>query len=391
MSWPDPAALFLLLTRLSIYGELYPAEMNRAAQQWLPLLTEAGWAAPLAGGAYAATNAYLALPDDLSKSERLRRVCFAIPAYRRYLVAVLAEGLVKAGQLDGYYERLEQWVARDLAGVTREINALLDELETGQERIVEWLPERVATCFADWHAQHELFTDWDRALLGLSGTPEHLFTAILGHTDAFTIPRPAVILGDMLVALLPDFDLTKEKGGLRLPPYVSWSTDRQSVRSSLPFFDAQGKPLYDEQESASIIWQDVLAQQPYYRSVLRVAIAVRFSRYRPDALTLLVPNELSDARVLLDGRERGKLVDLLPGLVARMGYRALCRPSPERVGRILEHWITAGVFDVVDGSHIFLHESYARTLHEQRRATMLLRGSAWEEQVRIEQFLKEIA
>jgi hypothetical protein len=380
-----------LLARLSIYGELYPAEVDRAAQRWLPLLTKAGWAAPLADGACVATNAYLALPADLSELERLRRVCFAIPAYQCYLVAVLAEGLVKAGQLDGYYEQLEQWVAHDLAGVAGEINALLDELETSQERIVEWPPQRVTACFADWHARHEPFTNWDRALLGLSGTPEHLFTAILGHTDAFAIPRPAVILGDMPVALLPDFDLTKEEGGLGLPPYASWSTDRQSVHSSLPFFDAQGKPLYDVQEPVSIIWQDVLAQQPYYRSVLRTAIAVRFSSYGPDALTLFVLNGLSDARVLLGGRERGKLVDLLPGLVARMGYRALCRPSPERVGRILEHWITVGVFDVVNGSHIFLHESYARTLHERRRATMLLRGSAREEQVRIERFLKEIA
>ena len=388
MSWPDPAAISELLAHLSDYGELYPAELDRAAQRWLPLLTEAGWVAPLTGGVYAVTNAYLALPADLPESERLRRVCFAIPAYRRYLVAVLAEGLVLAGQLD-YHEKLEQWITRDLARVAGEINALLDELETGQRRIVEWPSERISACFADWHAQYAPFADWDRALLGLSGKPGYLFTATLSHTDAFVIPRPTVVLGDTPVALLPDFDLTKDaRGHLSLPLCMPWATGRQSVRSSLPFFDAQGKPLYDATQPVPVVWQDMLVQQPYYRAVLRTVIAVRLSGYRPDTLTLFVPDALDDARVLVGDRERGGLAELLPDLVTRMGYRALCKPSPARTGRILKHWIAVGAFEFKDG-RVFLQEPYARTLHERRRAIMLLRGSAWEEQVRIEQFLKE--
>ena len=388
MSWPDPVALSLLLAHLSTYGELYPAEVDRAAQRWLPLLTEAGWVAPLDGGAYAATNAYLALPADLSESERLRRVCFALLAYRRYLVAVLVEGLVQAGQVD-YHEQLEQWVAHELAGLVGEINALLDELEARHGCMVEWPLERVAACFADWHAQYESFAAWDRALLGLSGTPEQLFTAVLSHAAAFASTPPVAVSSDMAVALLPDFDLTKDAAGhLALPPPGSWSTARQSVCSSLPFFDAQGKPLYDATQPVPVIWQDVLAQQPYYRAVLRTMIAVRFSSYGSDALTLFVPDELSDARVLVGSRECGALVDLLPPLIETLGCRVLSRPSPARVGRILEHWIDVGTFEF-KGDQVFLREPYARTLHERRRALMLLRGPAREEQVRLERYLKE--
>lgn len=398
MNWPDPVALSPLLAHLSTYGELYPAEVDRAAQRWLPLLAKAGWVASLDdGGAHAATNAYLALPADLSELEHQRRVCFALPAYRRYLVAVLAEGLVWAGQLGGlaqagqvdYHEQLEQWIAHDLAGLAGEINALLDELGAGQGRMVEWPPERVAACFADWHAQHESFADWDRTLLGLSGIPKQLFTATLSHAAAFASPHLAAVPTDMPVALLPDFDLTKDAAGhLVLPPPAFWSTARQSVCSSLPFFDAQGNPLYNVTQPVPIIWQDVLARQPYYRAVLRIVIAVRFSSYGSDALALFVPDELGDARVLVGNRECGALVDLLPPLVETLGGRALSKPSPARVGRILEHWIDVGAFEF-KGGQVLLQESYARTLHERRRALMLLRGPAREEQVRLERYLKE--
>jgi hypothetical protein len=198
-----------------------------------------------------------------------------------------------------------------------------------------------------------------------------------------------MVLGDMPAALLPDFDLTKdEEGHLRLPPRAPWSIDRHSVCSSLSFFDAEGEPLYDSTQPVPIIWQDMLARQPYYRAVLRIVIAVRLSGYRSDTLALFVPDELDDARVLVGERERGELAALLPDLVKVMGYRALGKPSPARVGRILKHWSTVGAFEL-KGGRGFLQEPYARTLHERRRATRLLRGPAWEEQVRIEQFLKE--
>ena len=388
MNWPDPAALLPLLVHLSTYGELYPAELNRAAHHWLPLLTDAGWVASLDCEVYRVTNAYLALPAGLSELERQRRICFAIPAYRRYLIAVLAEGLVQAGQMD-YHEQLERWVTHDLAGLSSEINALLDELEAGQGHMVEWPTEDATARFDDWHTQLKSFAAWDRTLLGVSVKHDQLFMAVLCRVEALSMPRSEGVSQDTPAALLPDFDLTRDaRGHLALPPPVPWSTARQSICSSLRFFDAQGNPLYDMTQPVSVTWQDVLAQQPYYRAVLRTAIAVRFSSYRPDRLELFSPNELGDTRVLISGQERGSLADRLPHLVEVLGFRALSRPSPSRVGQILEHWIAVGALEV-RGGQIFLRESYARTLHERHRALMLLRGPAEEEWVRLERYLRE--
>jgi len=119
-------------------------------------------------------------------------------------------------------------------------------------------------------------------------------------------------------------------------------------------------------------------------------MAVRFSGYGPGALTLFAPDDLAGVQVQSAGRTVGSLAELLPALVEAMGYRAGSRPSPDRTRRILEHWMEVGAMALRDGQ-IQLQEGYAQTLHERRRATMLLRGQAREEQKRVENTLKEPA
>ena len=388
MSHPDPSTLSPVLHHLLVYGECYAPELDRDAQRWPLLLANAGWVMERSQGVYAATQASLALAD-LSESQRLRRVCFAVPAYRGYLTAILAQGLVQAGQLEGYDDKVEGWVLGSLGPLAQEINALLDELESGQGRMIEWPAAKVSERFADWHAGHGSFVEWDRALLGISGTPAQLFSAVLGHADAVVDLHVVDIPDDKPIALLPDFELTRDDvDHLALPGLEPWATARQSVYSSLPFFDANGKPLYDPAQSEGVVWQDVLAQQPYYRAVLRTAIAVRMSGYDQELITLFVHDELDHTQVLIGNRVRGTLAKLLPDLVTVMGYHAQSKLSPRQAGRVLEHWIAVGALERRD-SQIVLRESYARTLHERRRARMLLRGTVRDEQERLERFLKE--
>jgi hypothetical protein len=389
VSWPDPSTLLPVLTHLSTFGEVYPVELDRVAQPWLPLMAEASWISPLSSGAFVATDAYLDLPADLADVERLQQVCFGIPDYRRYLIAVLAEGLVKAGQVN-YHEKLEQWAVRDLAALAAEINSLLDELEAGEGRMVEWPPEQVTACFAAWHAQHSPFVEWDQALLGMSGAPTQLFTKALNYAALLARPSQGSVLDGRLVALLPDFELPLDEAGhLGMPTAVAWTIARESVSSSLPLYNVQGEPLYDAAQPVQTIWQDALSEQPYYRAVLRVAIAVRLSGYAPQYLALFVADDLGDTRIVIGDRDRGALADLLPRLVDRLGYRAMHKPSRAQVRYILRNWCLVGTLEVREGQ-ILLKESYARTLHERWRAVRFLRGPARDEQRRIETFLKEM-
>jgi hypothetical protein len=394
VSWPEPSALPCLLAHLSTYGELYPTEMGRSAQAWLPLLAEAGWLAPLTEETFGATAGYFALPADQSNLDYQRRICFKLPAYRHYLMAVLAQGLVQAGQVD-YHQNLNDWLTGPLVGVVSEINALLDELESGTKgRMVEWPAEQVNRCFNHWHAGHKPFTTWDKAWLGLSGSPEQLFTAVLSHAEAFannkgdeTEARPFSYQAAP-PAILPGFELPKDESGrLAAPAFTPWTTERRLFNSSLPAYSAHGQPQYDSSQSIPVVWQDLLVQQPYYRAILRTAVAVHFSAYSGDDLTLFVPDELARTRLQADQRERGTLIELLPHLVAVLGYRPLTPIGPAQVEQVLYHWLTVGVLELEAGQ-LHLQETYARTLHERRRAKMLLRGEAREEQECIEKYLK---
>ena len=191
MSLPDPAILPTLLTHLSAYGECSQVEVDRSLRGWLGVLTEAGWLEALDSETYTVSPAFLALPQHVSEPERLRRVCFAVPGYRRYLTAVAAESLVTAAQLGELRDQVETWVVHDLIHLAPEINTILDEIESGQGRLVEMAKGDVSEEFRKWHQKHEPFAVWDAALFGHSGTPEQLFTVVLSRADSFTCSQPA--------------------------------------------------------------------------------------------------------------------------------------------------------------------------------------------------------
>ena len=318
------------------------------------------------------SQAYLSLGDELATLDRLRRICFAVPAYRRYLLAILAERLVAAGQIDDYQEQLERWIVGDLASIAPEINSILDELENGRGRMVEWPKQQIEDRFRSWHDQHPSFAPWDTVLLSRSGAPEQLFTAVLNRRSAFQRPRVSDAEEIRPLAFLPQFDLPKDQTGrLTLPEPAPWSRARQYVHSSVPFFALDDGPLYDQARSVQTVWQDALTQQPYYRAVLRTAIEARFSQYSAGKLALSVADDLANTQVHREGQPGKPLMEILPRLVEAMGFRAATAIEPEHVQRILEHWIAVGVAEKRDGN-LLLQESYAQTLHERRRRTMLL-------------------
>ena len=392
MTCPDLATLTPLLDQLSLLGEFYLSEVDHRALVWLSLLKEAGWITALSTDGYSATEQYFDVSSKSSAIDLKRCVCFAILPYHRYLVAILAEGLIKAS-LVNYNEKLEEWITGDLVSLAAEINALIDELEKDPPYILERAPEEVvAGKFAAWHDGHASFADWDRELLGLSGTPDQLFTAVLTRYAkvAFSLTRESEHNHNP-IALLPDFSLEWDATGhLLLPTFAPWCAARQSVHSSLPFYDAQGQPLHGADQPVTEIWQDTLALQPYYRAILRVAIAVRYSGYDTEKITLLALDDLENVRLSVAERERGLLVDLLLPLVETLGYRAVMRPVREQVKHLFENWIAVGALEMLKGE-IQLTEAYARTLLERRRGQLLLRGQGKIEQEHVKRILKGMA
>lgn len=391
MSLPDPALLPLLLVHLLTYGECNRLELGNPSREWLALLMEAGWVSTLAPGTYVVTPAFLALSSVNSETDRLRRVCFAVPRYRRYLIAIVAEGLLTAAQLSQFRDQVEKWVFQDVLYLAPEVNAILDEIEAGQGRLVERTHDSITSEFAIWHSRLESFATWDAALLGRTGTPDQLFTAVLNRADSFTGTRPTWPSDMKPLALLVDFDLSQGASGqLVLPPSAPWARARNAVHSSLPFYNYEGEACFDRTRPVLEVWQNVLTQQPYYRAMLRCAITAHFSSYVSSAseVILTAANTLEETQILGERHLGLALADLLPELVAAMGYWPGSKLSPEQVGRMLQHWMALNVIERRDG-RLQLTPSYVQTLHEAERARMLLRGPARPERENFEQRLRE--
>lgn len=391
MNLLDPALLSPLLAQLATYGECGRLEVAHSSREWLPVLVVAGWLVSPAPEIYVVTPAFLTSALAASEADSLRRVCFAFPLYRRYLLAIITEGLVTAAQWGELREQVERWVMQDLVRLVPEIHLIMDEVEANQGRLVERSKDRITTEFARWHSQHGSFATWDASLLGRTGAPDELFTAVLSHADDFTGTRPMPSVDMRPLAFLIDFDLPQNGSGqLALPPAAPWTRARFAVHSSLRFYDYDGNACFDAARPTLMIWQDVLTQQPYYRAVLRCAITARLSGYDSSVneIMLTAPGALEDTRVRGARGHDAALADLLPELVAAMGYWPVSRPSREQVGRILRHWIA---LDVIErrGDRLQLTSSYAPTLHERERARMLLRGPAKAERENFEKRLRE--
>ena len=98
-----PQAAVELGEHLAMWGEISRGEVSamRGASDWLPVFVEAGVLEAVYDDAEPACwhlTPRFARLLDADGQETARRACFAVPAYRRYLVGILAEGLVGAAQ-----------------------------------------------------------------------------------------------------------------------------------------------------------------------------------------------------------------------------------------------------------------------------------------------------
>ncbi len=325
-----PQAAIELGGHLATWGEISRGEVAalRGATEWLSVFVEAGVLEEVYdGGAEPAcwhlTPRFACLLDS-DGQHTARRACFAVPAYRRYLVGILVEGLVGAAQAS-MGAQVEEWTGDLLAGLLTELNAVLDELEVAG-RLVDVPKADLSTRFASLPGRDGSFSRWDQVLLGTSGRPDALFDFVLRRfAPLANAPDPV----DDPPAVLRPLPLNRDEGfGLgaaSLP--APWNTRRRGVMGTVPLVDEHGRRLFDEDAALTLVLpeflRDAIVEHPFYAAVVHLAIcAWRSPASTMPAVELLVPGSgaLHDVSVLVESRGVGRLADLLGDLVRAQGF-----------------------------------------------------------------------
>lgn len=253
-----------------------------------------------------------------------RRLCFAVPEYRAYLLSILVEGLVDAGRA-GMTQELEEWTKGELAPLLAELNAFLAPLETG-ERLVDLTAPELEARMAELPERSRPFASWDSFALGHSARPRGLFEFALRRFGPACVALPVTVATAAVLRPLP---LNRDDGfGLgRASLPRAWNTQRFGVLSGAAIVDAQGQLMFDEDAPLNAVLverlRDAVVEHPFYAAVVHLGV----SAWRSPASTmptvkLYVPawGGLQDVSVLVGSRGVGRIAELLGDLVRTQGY-----------------------------------------------------------------------
>ena len=228
---PRPSDALGLFERLAQWGEVaaYEATDLRAAA-WISVFESSGALTAVDDDRGHPVAWHLAprfvrlLESDVQQVGR--RLCFAVPEYRAYLVSILVEGLADAARA-GMSAALEDWTHGDLAPLLPELNATLDLLESGR-RLIDLSQRELDDCLSSLSARTQDFSDWDAFALGQSAHPKTLFEFALRRFGPVSGPLPVVESPSVVLRALPlngedGFDL----GDTSLPE--PWNTRRFGI------------------------------------------------------------------------------------------------------------------------------------------------------------------
>ena len=379
----DAAALF---ERLAQRGEVAAYEVTELrVSAWISVFESAG-ALTAVDDARGRPVAWHLAPRfvALLESDALqvgRRLCFAVPEYRAYLVSILAEGLVGAARADMSAE-LEDWTGAGFALLLPELNAFLDKLERGT-RLVDLSQTEVEDRMSNLAERTQNFSVWDAFALGQSARPKALFEFALRRFAPVSGPLPVVEGPAVVLRALPlnredGFDL----GNTSLPE--PWNTRRFGILGCVAVFDANGQRLFDEEKPLTDeLFEHLrgsIATHPFYRPVVHLAICAwrsPASTIPPVELYISAERPLHDASVLVGFRDVGRLADLLGDLVRMQGYAPFGlvdgRVSDELMGNLLRNLLELRILQRQD-ELLILHEGYQSSLMAGRLRTVFRPG-----------------
>lgn len=376
MSLPArPADATAFFNHLATWGEVSKDELrDLCAEEWASALVEAGVLEEVRDDsadavAWHFTAGFVFLLDRDSTLVA-RRSCFAVPAYRDYLVGILAEGLVDAARASMTAE-VEGWTRGDLAPLLPDVNRLLDGLES-QGRLVDSSPSDLDARMASLPGRDGSFASWDQFLLGQSGRPKALFDFVLRRFapsahPAQPVDDPAAVLRPLPLSREAGFDL----GSASLP--APWNTRRRGIFSGIALIDEHGRRLFDEDRPLTEVLpdliRDAIVEHPFYAAVVHLAIcAWRSPAASIPSIELFVPasGALHDASVLVGSRDTGRLADLLGDLVRAQGFA----PFGLRDGKVPDELMTNLLRNLIE-VRILRRQDELLVLDEQYQASLM--------------------
>ncbi|MFJ8253765.1 hypothetical protein [Streptomyces sp. NPDC094466] len=309
-----------------------------------------------------------------------RRLCFAVPEYRAYLLSILVEGLVDAGRA-GMTVELEEWTKGELAPLLAELNTFLAQLEGGK-RLVDRASVELESRMADLPERSRPFSAWDSYALGHSARPKGLFEFALRRFGPACVALPVAV---ETAAVLRPLPLNREDGfglGSAFIPQP-WNTQRFGVLSGAPIVDARGQRMFDEDALNEVLLEhlrDAVVEHPFYAAVIHLGIcAWRSPASTMPTVELYVPASggLHDVSVLVGSHGVGRVGELLGDLVRAQGYAPFGlvdgRVSDELMGNLLRNLLELRILRHQD-ELLVLDDDYQSSLMAARLRTVFRPG-----------------
>lgn len=312
-----------------------------------------------------------------------RRLCFAVPEYRSYLLGILVEGLVDAARARMTVE-IEEWTQAALAPLLSELNAFLYPLERGK-RLVDLSPAELETRMADLPGRALPWSGWDGFVLGQPSRPKVLFEFALRRFAPSSGTLPVAEKSPAVLRVLP---LNREDGfsldDASLPH--AWNTQRFGVLSGAATVNTGGHPLFDDDALLADVLverlRDALVEHPFYAAVIHLAIcAWRSPASSMPTVELYVPaaGALHDLSVLIGSRGAGRVTDLLGDLVRAQGYAPFGlvdgRVPDALMGNLLRNLLELRILHHSD-ELLVLDDDYQSSLVAARLRTVFRPGKA---------------
>jgi hypothetical protein len=395
MSLPArPSDALALFEHLARWGEDAACEVDAlGVRPWVSVFERAGGLQKVQDGqgqtlAWQLSPSFVHLLDGSDAQQVGRRLCFAVPEYRAYLLGILVEGLVDAGR-GGMTAELEAWTRDELPPLLPELNGFIDKLER-DTRLVDLSAADLDRRMADLPERAFGFDAWDSFALGQSARPKALFEFALRRFAPSSAPLPVV---DDTLALLRALPLNREDGfdpGETPLPHA-WNIQRFGVLSGAALFDARGRPLFDKDTAVPDALvehlRDALAVHPFYAAVIHLAIcAWRSPASSIPKVELYLPTSdpVHALSVLLGSRGVGSVADLLGDLVRAQGCAPFGlvdgRVPDDLMGNLLRNLLELRILRRQD-EQLVLHEDYQASLMAARLRTVFRPGKALQQRM----------